>query len=873
MLNKVVSNLSLFGLSIATLAGCGQSDWAKSPFGGKSHDAMISAVDAKSESLPEALDEANIERFHAADQRSTDAQATPASASVTGTVTFRKDRIFNREFLYGFDLQYSSGADAQYDLIPQSEALGHVPCFFRRFGDELQLVADQSRLYESVVNHPELLLATYTVTAEDDQTLTVKFAEGGLVLNEVYNGKGTDAPKQVWVRSLNFVEDGEYLMQETALLLKNGTVQTFMESVFPRANLVPADYSGLESDAQFEPLADRYRFLSGERVYTPKDKNGDTVRLQTGYASRFALGDKGTIDWYTTPNAPDKFMPVLKSGVEGWNRYFTPQLNRNVMRFLGRLPDGVKLGDPRYNVINFDSVAEAGAAYESQAIDPMSGIQSHSLIYMPYAWYNIGIALWKTRTDTHQPSAKELSQLLSPKSPEVIFGRQRQVMSCMRSAEDVSVSADALAAAIGEGNVSVPHSLDEFGKRLMMSTLFHEVGHSLGLDHNFKGSLAFDGTKPAGETNPTSWSVMDYNFYQNEMDLFQDIGGSNGPALEYDRQIISQLYNHGADVKAEDLVVPACNDAEADNTDGGLDPLCVRYDAENNPSLSVEHSFHNLVAASGATGIEAKTLAEMVTDLTAEFMAKIASPTDVPTVDVLNQTTTDLGTKVGTLAGYFIASGAQSVRVNIRNNANGALRAWANGVEVDEAVFRGRYVDVLKQAIALRALPDAPAAAVQALTEAIKAAAISNTALGNTDADRTVNAAKAADLFNAAITAKVKASLSRIRQDLSNNLTFDLASPFALSMSPAGDLSHFEDLAVETLVTSTLNGLNSGSADLAGFATERSLAATALLTFKGTSPAVDTTIASLQATVADGLAHGDQKLVSAARALLKILNG
>ena len=120
---------------------------------------------------------------------------------------------------------------------------------------------------------------------------------------------------------------------------------------------------------------------------------------------------------------------------------------------------------------------------------------------------------------------------------------------------------------------------------------------------------------------------------------------------------------------------------------------------------------------------------------------------------------------------------------------------------------------------------------------------------------------------------KVKASLSRIRQDLSNNLTFDLASPFALSMSPGGDLSHFEDLAVETLVTSTLNGLSSGSADLAGFATERSLAATALLTFKSTSPAVDTTIASLQATVADGLAHGDQKLVSAARALLKILNG
>ena len=81
-------------------------------------------------------------------------------------MTFRKSRLFDREFLYGFDLQYSSGADSQYDLIPQSEALGHVPCFFRRVGDELQLVADQRRLYESVVNHPEILLATYAITGE-----------------------------------------------------------------------------------------------------------------------------------------------------------------------------------------------------------------------------------------------------------------------------------------------------------------------------------------------------------------------------------------------------------------------------------------------------------------------------------------------------------------------------------------------------------------------------------------------------------------------------------------------------------------------------------------------------------------------------------
>ena len=43
---------------------------------------------------------------------------------------------------------------------------------------------------------------------------------------------------------------------------------------------------------------------------------------------------------------------------------------------------------------------------------------------------------------------------------------------------------------------------------------------------------------------------------------------------------LSAIYDESRDVAATDRVLPACNDAEADQEQGGVDPLCQRYDIE-----------------------------------------------------------------------------------------------------------------------------------------------------------------------------------------------------------------------------------------------------------------------------------------------------
>ena len=743
----------------------------------------------------------------AADARGAGTGATAASETVTGEITLKKSLILNRVFLYGFDLQYSSGQNADYALIDQSMALGHVPVTFRILGDKLQVVSDSSRLFESAVNHPEILVNEYRILGQTADTLTVAMDSPGMLLHKTFNGADAAAPQRTWVRSLQYIEDGNYILQESAIMQANGNVQTFMESLFPRDSLVPETYKGIEDNRDKNPSASRFMMITNENVFVERGlTNGVPKREKTAFANRFNLATStSTIDWYVTPNVPDDFMKEMKSATEGWNRYFHDQLGRDVVQFKGRLPEGVKLGDPRYNVINFDTVAEAGAAYETQAADPMTGIQSHSMIYMPYAWYNIAAGLSDARELPVAATAK-----LGPKSPEVLFGATRDVIRCARDVSEAAttpVQADLAAAATPEDAVKI---VDEFGRRIFISTLFHEMGHAFGLGHNFKASLAYDGEKPVDfGTNPTTYSTMDYNYYQHEVDLVGAIGTTDGPRLEYDRQMISFLYNESRDIKPTDKVIPACNDEDADNIDGGVDPDCIRYDAESNPLVGLRHAMNRLVDASGAKGIETLTLSQAISRQRDQLLGRLADTSLTPDAAAAEKLVTERGTALAKLVSYYTDKGAQSLRVNLSLNA-GALRAWnstptVDGILMPESDRRAEYVAILTKAAQMTALPDAPKQSIKELNDVLSAFITQNDRFGSTD-ERTALATKLTKSVQDAVNAGTVKSLGALRVTIAGALS--AAKEKAKFASYSTDGKTAEQIAVETLRGIALKGLS-----------------------------------------------------------------
>ena len=737
-----------------------------------------------------------------------------ASPMLTAHVTLSKAALFDRTFLYGSDLQYSSIGDPKLSLTVQSSATTHTPVSFRKIDNTLEMVADQHDQFESDNNHPERLIATFPVISEDATNITIDINAASPVLNTVVTDIKAAPARQSWVRSVKYVPEGQYVMYETSIEMADGTIAEFMETFFPRDTVIPADAKPMFADAALEPLAGRYRFLdTGVDIFVAQ---GDK-RVKTKIATRFQSTPGKTIDWYITPNVPAEYLSVVKDGVEGWNRYSQKMWGKDIIAFKGILPADVKLGDPRYNVINWDSVADAGAAYETQASDPYTGIQTHSMVYLPKAWVNIGKEYWAMAGDTETITAK--SQAIKAVLDRGTFLGRKLPVNCFRDAA-MEISADSRL------------NGDQFSRELLRGVLFHEIGHSFGLAHNFKASTSFD---PSDDKSPFSNSIMDYNQYQLQLAAFDGITGPNGPLLEYDRQVLSVLYNGGKDVASSDATLPACADSEADSFDGGVDPLCIRYDAGHDPTAYLQTTLALLKDDNAAIRSE-QSLPKSIKALTAE----LASSADLKTAD---QVAADMKAKqtelLGTIAIYY-AAGGESLASAVEADVH-FLRQFKDGILSSgyvEADLRGRAIEGVRMVANLESFEPATVAAIVAYQKAMTDYLSSSPYVTGLSTDQQATTLKQQlAIVNATPNAIALRVFTKLRASLYKDLQASAPSPFALyTDAKTGATVDFEEEIATLLSHAATATLTNGSPRPAA---ERLAAATALQSFKATVDGAD----------------------------------
>jgi hypothetical protein len=775
----------------------------------------------------------------------TDSPARTQAVSVS--IVADKQALLSQEFLYGADLQYSSFYDSGMDLYNQSLAIGHIPARFRVVGSELQLIADNRRLYPSEVNHPEQLLSRFQILSETETTFTLSAADSSVYLASLFQGTHSDThgglsapvgarPLDRWVRSFEFAPQGNYLLQQTSIVLADGkeSVAEFMEAIFPRSTLNPG-----ESFEKFEMNPDsptggdsgvleRFRLLAGENIFRGEKKLAFGQHFDL---SKTAANSTGTIDWYVTPNITDEQMVPVKLAVEGWNRYFKrfKGIERDVVLFKGRLPEGIHLGDPRFNVINWDSRLIAGAAYETQATDPETGKQSHSLIYMPAAWLQIGFDYWKggQYSDAPVTSTSALGGALMKAS-------RLACVNDLRAASETAIS----------GRLSADE-VKEFGQRLLKGTLFHEVGHALGLGHNFKGSLSFDRTKPG---SAFSTSIMDYNDYEIERGAFPELLSSDGPELEYDRQALSAIYNKSADIASTDAVVPACNDAEADSEDGGVDPLCVRYDVEKDPTQSVITAWERLTLATRTSDV---TLAQALARVP-ELVLTDAAVAAVKTQADLKALVSTLGKSLRGSMAFYLSGGKASLSRVVRTNVKSLLQ-FEEGILPEgykEAEIRDREFGGVQKALGLRALPEAVKNALAGAEKSSLDALSKTPYLKGLAADEGTKlvASLAATLHKTvmAVETDEAAGLPKIRAAILTALARHKKVPFYFGKLEGADKSLDIEASLVGILGDTVTATGEGSASLTKV--ERLAAATTLATYWG-RPQGDAAISAVKAAL------------------------
>ncbi|HEX7049750.1 MAG TPA: zinc-dependent metalloprotease [Longimicrobiales bacterium] len=399
------------------------------------------------------------------------------------------------------------------------------------------------------------------------------------------------------------------------------SVEAFPENLNLRAKLTfrsqqPAPLNSVP-DGRYIPLEIHYTFAKlPERPMEPrlgddrvgyfmtvhKDfSNDDGDSFFVRYINRWRLEPKDPaaaargepvepvepIVYYLDPNIPEVYRPFIMEGIEAWNRAFEAAGWKNAIH-AEMLPPGAHAEDIRYATVRWNTSDRPGyGAIGPSIVDPRTGeiLDADVLIEANMV---LGFKSdWRTKVS---PGVAITEMLSAPAHELTRAAAGAEVASLGAAIAAQGAVLRALLAAEGEIGAGDPVPLEYVGQALKWVTM-HEVGHTLGLRHNFRSSS----DTPLEKLTDPDWakergifsSVMEYpsvNLAAAGTDGYfynPGVGSSDLWAISYG-------YTRDA-AHAAELARQAAQPGHAFGTDedargpGALDPTVNVYDLGADP--------------------------------------------------------------------------------------------------------------------------------------------------------------------------------------------------------------------------------------------------------------------------------------------------
>ena len=397
------------------------------------------------------------------------------------------------------------------------------------------------------------------------------------------------------------------------------TVENFEDNTGIRAKLTfrPTEPVGLSSvpDGRYIPVTIHYtmarlperpmeRRNADERVgnfwTVHKDFSQEDSTFFRRYVNRWRLepgervGDKWRpvqpITYHIDHNVPDEYRPMFKAGVEAWNEAFEAAGWVDAIRALD-LPEGADPDDIQYATLRWNTSDQAGyGAIGPSKVDPRTGeILDADILFEA----NMFMGFRNTWRNLVNPAtaAEALEMALGVGEFEAPDANMPgvELVGFSAAMQAQGTLAGVLLAAQGELDPGEPlptELLDQFTKWVVM----HEVGHSLGLQHNFRSSAS----TPGDRLHDTDWtrengvysSVMEYPTVNLNAEGGQTGDWYNRGVGSYDRWAISFAYTQNQDDAGEIARAVADKKHMFGNEAGGsgaLDPSISTYDLTDDP--------------------------------------------------------------------------------------------------------------------------------------------------------------------------------------------------------------------------------------------------------------------------------------------------
>ena len=212
------------------------------------------------------------------------------------------------------------------------------------------------------------------------------------------------------------------------------------------------------------------------------------------------------ITWWIENSTPIEFIETIKEGVLAWNEAFEKAGFKNAMEIKVQPEDADwDAGDVRYNVLRWTSSPNPPfGGYGPSFVNPRTGEILGADIMLEYVHFTNRVKYDKIFSSVSNTSTQEEAHNIFALKDNHMFCSAGHLM------HENTMFGKAVLAASGASDLEMEGMKREAMKALIM----HEVGHTLGLNHNMKASQLFSPEQLADadfiEGKCLTGSVMDY---------------------------------------------------------------------------------------------------------------------------------------------------------------------------------------------------------------------------------------------------------------------------------------------------------------------------------------------------------------------------
>jgi hypothetical protein len=263
---------------------------------------------------------------------------------------------------------------------------------------------------------------------------------------------------------------------------------------------------------------------------------------------RFDL-NKAPLKFYYSANTPEEYRESVKRGILYWNRAFGKEVVTAEMA-----PEGVTAPDVRHNIVQWTPWDNAGFAYADILADPKTGQSNHGQAYMTSVFAISGKARAR-RLLRHFQSLIEAETKKAEEKPDDSEKDHGHIhnpffeRSALCQLDTLSYARHMVHGL--EAMVSTPEATDEHvlqaSQDYVTFVVAHEVGHVMGLRHNFAGSL---------ETGLTHKELDDWFEAYLKGEELPDISGRWPTSSMMEYSVFPAATLIGAQIRMTDAVLP-----------------------------------------------------------------------------------------------------------------------------------------------------------------------------------------------------------------------------------------------------------------------------------------------------------------------------